>query len=86
MASPHTLLTDGTHDVILCSSEGKAIRFNEDDVRAMGRNAAGVRGIRMPDGERVISLIIPDSDRLTRSTSAAWSSIDRLRWMTPMPP
>jgi DNA gyrase subunit A len=62
-------ITDGTRDVMLCSSEGKAIRFNEDDVRAMGRNAAGVRGIRLPDGEQVISLIIPDPNGLILTAS-----------------
>jgi DNA gyrase subunit A len=52
-------ITDGTKHIILCSSGGKAIRFDENDVRPMGRNAAGVRGIRLPDGENeeVISLI-----------------------------
>jgi DNA gyrase subunit A len=63
-------ITDGTRDVMLFSSEGKAIRFYEDDVRAMGRNAAGVRGIRLPDGEQVISLIIPDPNGLILTASA----------------
>jgi DNA gyrase subunit A len=62
-------ITDGTRDVMLCSSEGKAIRFYEDDVRAMGRNAAGVRGIRLPEGEEVISLIIPDPAGLILTAS-----------------
>jgi len=62
-------ITDGTRDVMLCSSEGKAIRFSEDDVRAMGRNAAGVRGIRLPEGEQVISLIIPDPNGLILTAS-----------------
>ena len=53
-------ITDGKRDVMMFTTEGKAIRFAEDDVRPMGRNAAGVRGIRLPDDERVISLIIPD--------------------------
>jgi DNA gyrase subunit A len=57
-------ITDGTRDVMMFTTEGKAIRFAEDDVRPMGRNAAGVRGIRLPDGERVISLIIPDPQGL----------------------
>jgi DNA gyrase subunit A len=57
-------ITDGKRDAMLFTTEGKAIRFPEDDVRAMGRNAAGVRGIRMPEGERVISLIIPDPQGL----------------------
>ena len=62
-------ITDGTRDVMLCSSEGKAVRFYEDEVRAMGRNAAGVRGIRLPEGEVVISLIIPDPDGLILTAS-----------------
>ncbi len=62
-------ITDGTRDVILCSSGGKAIRFDEDDVRPMGRTAAGVRGIRVPEGEVVISLIIPDKDGLILTAS-----------------
>jgi DNA gyrase subunit A len=57
-------ITDGKRDVMMFTTEGKAIRFAEDDVRPMGRNAAGVRGIRLPDGERVISLIIPDPQGL----------------------
>ncbi len=51
-------ITDGTEDVLLFSSAGKAIRFNEDVVRAMGRTAAGVRGIKLQPGQHVISLII----------------------------
>jgi DNA gyrase subunit A len=62
-------ITDGARDVMLCSSGGKAIRFGEDDVRPMGRNAAGVRGIRLPEGEEVISLIIPDPDGLILTAS-----------------
>jgi DNA gyrase subunit A len=57
-------ITDGTRDVMMFTTEGKAIRFPEDDVRPMGRNAAGVRGIRLPEGETVISLIIPDPQGL----------------------
>ncbi len=50
-------ITDGTKDVMLMSSGGKAMRFNEADVRPMGRLAAGVRGIRMPQGQVVIALL-----------------------------
>jgi len=50
-------ITDGHRQIILCSGGGKAIRFDENDVRPMGRNAAGVRGIRLPAGDEVISLI-----------------------------
>ncbi|MCC5795247.1 MAG: DNA gyrase subunit A [Chromatiales bacterium] len=51
-------ITDGHSEILLCASNGKAIRFREDDVRPMGRTAAGVRGIRLPDGEAVIALLI----------------------------
>jgi DNA gyrase subunit A len=51
-------LTDGKRDVILCSSGGKAIRFNEEEVRPMGRDATGVRGIKLGDGQEVISLVV----------------------------
>jgi len=62
-------ITDGLRDVMLCSSSGKAVRFAEDDVRAMGRTAGGVRGIRLPPGDEVISLIIPDPDGLILTAS-----------------
>ena len=55
-----TAVTDGSKDVMLMSSSGKVTRFKESDVRAMGRTARGVRGIRMAPGFRLISLIIPD--------------------------
>jgi len=51
-------VTDGTRDVMLFTSAGKAIRFDEGQVRAMGRTACGVRGIRLQKGQRVISLIV----------------------------
>ena len=44
-------------DLLLVSSAGKSIRFTEDDVRAMGRNATGVRGIKLAEGQQVVSLI-----------------------------
>jgi DNA gyrase subunit A len=53
-------ITDGTRDVMLATSAGKAIRFAESDVRVMGRTARGVRGIRLGKGTEVISLIITD--------------------------
>jgi DNA gyrase subunit A len=54
-----TAVTTGDCDVMLLSSEGKAVRFKEGDVRAMGRTARGVRGIKLGDGHEMISLIIP---------------------------
>ena len=57
-----TAVTDGSCDVMLLSSEGKAVRFQEQAVRAMGRTARGVRGIKLGDEHRVISLIVPQAD------------------------
>ncbi|MBA4502502.1 DNA gyrase subunit A [Marinobacterium marinum] len=52
-------LTNGQDDVMLVTSAGKAIRFNENDVRAMGRTARGVRGVKMDAEVNVIALIVP---------------------------
>jgi DNA gyrase subunit A len=54
-------ITDGEQDIMLLTSEGKAIRFAEKDVRAMGRTARGVRGVNLPEGGSLISLIIPEA-------------------------
>ncbi len=54
-----TAVTTGDCDVMLFSTEGKVVRFKEGDVRAMGRTARGVRGIRLGAGHRMISLMIP---------------------------
>jgi DNA gyrase subunit A len=53
-------LTDGSYDVMLFSSEGKAVRFAEEEVRPMGRQAAGVRGMRLPDdgSQRVVAMLV----------------------------
>ena len=53
-------ITDGSQSIMLFTSAGKAIRFKESDVRAMGRTACGVRGVRLGKDQRVISLIIGD--------------------------
>jgi DNA gyrase subunit A len=52
-------VTNGENDIMLVSSSGKTIRFKESDVRAMGRTAAGVRGIRLNEDAKVVSLIVP---------------------------
>lgn len=57
-----TAITDGSCDIMLFNSNGKCMRFSESDVRAMGRTARGVRGIRLADEQQVISLIIPQPD------------------------
>ena len=53
-------ITDGTRDILLCTTSGKAIRFLEDEVRPMGREAAGVRGVKLGDDQRVNALIVID--------------------------
>jgi DNA gyrase subunit A len=51
-------LTDGSREIMLFSSGGKAIRFNEEEVRPMGRDSTGVRGVKLAAGQVVISLIV----------------------------
>ncbi|MBV8636034.1 MAG: DNA gyrase subunit A, partial [Burkholderiaceae bacterium] len=55
-------ITSGQHQVMLFSDAGKAVRFNEDDVRALGRDTRGVRGMTLGDGQQVISLLVADSE------------------------
>ena len=54
-------ITDGEQEIMLFSDAGKVVRFIEDQVRSMGRTATGVRGIRLEEGQRVVSLIVPRS-------------------------
>ena len=51
-------LTDGKHDVMLFSDAGKAVRFDENDVRPMGRTARGVRGMNLEDDQKVIAMLV----------------------------
>jgi DNA gyrase subunit A len=55
-------LTDGQHDVMLFSSGGKAVRFDENDVRPMGRGAHGVRGMALDENQRVISMLVAEDE------------------------
>ncbi|MBK6716570.1 MAG: DNA gyrase subunit A [Burkholderiales bacterium] len=55
-------LTDGKHDVMLFSDGGKAVRFDENDVRPMGRNARGVRGMALEEGQNVIAMLVAEQD------------------------
>lgn len=52
-------ITDGNGEIMLFSDAGKVVRFAEEQVRSMGRTATGVRGIRLEEGQRVVSLIVP---------------------------
>ena len=55
-------LTDGHHDVMLFSDGGKAVRFNEDDVRPMGRQARGVRGMMLEPGQNLIAMLVAEDE------------------------
>ena len=55
-------LTDGAHDVMLLSDGGKAVRFDENDVRPMGRQARGVRGMMLEDGQSVIAMLVAEDE------------------------
>jgi len=56
-------LTDGKHDVMLFSDSGKAVRFDETDVRPMGRTARGVRGMNLEEGQQVIALLVAENEQ-----------------------
>ena len=56
-------LTDGAHDVMLFSDGGKAVRFDENDVRPMGRTARGVRGMMLDDGQAVIAMLVAEDEQ-----------------------
>jgi DNA gyrase subunit A len=56
-------LTDGKHDVMLFSDGGKAVRFDENDVRPMGRNARGVRGMMLDDTQSVIAMLVAEDEQ-----------------------
>ncbi len=56
-------LTDGQHDVMLFSDGGKAVRFDENDVRPMGRNARGVRGMMLDEGQSVIAMLVAEDEQ-----------------------
>ncbi len=58
-------LTSGTSDIVLVSNAGKAVWFDEEDVRPMGRGARGVRGMRLMEGQSVISLLVAEDDQQT---------------------
>ncbi|NNF50056.1 MAG: DNA gyrase subunit A [Woeseiaceae bacterium] len=61
-------ITDGEAEILLVASHGKSIRFRESDVRPMGRGAAGVRGIKLPEGHEVIALTVVDEGLILTAT------------------
>lgn len=62
-------VTDGRHDVMLFSDDGKAVRFAEDEVRSMGRAATGVRGMRLEFGQKLIAMLVAGDDDMTVLTA-----------------
>ena len=75
-------VTDGQQNVLLFSSAGKANCFNETDVRSMGRTAKGVRGIRLKEGQKVISLIIAAEGMVLNITENGYGKRTRLEEFT----
>jgi DNA gyrase subunit A len=65
-------LTDGTHDVMLFSDGGKAVRFDEDDVRPLGRNARGVRGMALDVGQSVIAMLVAEDEQQSVLTATQY--------------
>ena len=65
-------ITDGQREVILVSSGGKAIRFHEDEVRPMGREAAGVRGLKLGDGQELIALIVVGEGNILTASATGY--------------
>ena len=64
-------VTDGQHDVMLFSDSGKAVRFDENDVRPMGRGARGVRGMMMEETQRVIAMLVAENEQQSVLTATA---------------
>ncbi|MEZ7910753.1 MAG: DNA gyrase subunit A, partial [Propionivibrio sp.] len=58
-------ITNGTQDIVLVSDAGKAVWFDEEDVRGMGRTARGVRGMKLGEGQQVLSLLVADDHQQT---------------------
>jgi DNA gyrase subunit A len=71
-------LTDGEREIILVSSGGKAIRFHESEVRHMGREAAGVRGIRLGPGQDLIALIVVGEGHVLTASAAGYGKLTPL--------
>ncbi|HEY0268945.1 MAG TPA: DNA gyrase subunit A [Methyloradius sp.] len=58
-------VTNGAHDIVLVSNGGKAVWFDEEDVRPMGRNTRGVRGMKLAAKQQVLSLLVAEDDKQT---------------------
>ncbi|WP_455279955.1 DNA gyrase subunit A [Cupriavidus necator] len=68
-------VTDGQHDVMLFSDAGKAVRFDENDVRPMGRQARGVRGMNLEDGQTVIAMLVAPAETAEEAEAGTRGSV-----------
>jgi DNA gyrase subunit A len=68
-------ITNGDHEVMLCTTGGKAIRFHESDVRPMGREAAGVRGIQLVEDQEVNALIVLREGRILTASENGYGKL-----------
>ena len=75
-------VTDGKQNVLLFGSTGKAVCFNEEDVRSMGRTASGVRGMRLQEGQKIISLIIATEGTVLNITENGYGKRTKLEEFT----
>src|SRR5690606_33272482 len=71
-------LTDGNREIMLVTSGGKAIRFNENEVRPMGREAAGVRGVKLTDGQSLIALIVVGEGHILTASENGYGKLTPL--------
>jgi DNA gyrase subunit A len=76
-------LTDGQRGVILVTSGGKAIRFHEEEVRPMGREAAGVRGVRLGAGQELIALIVVGEGHVLTASETGYGKLTPLEDFPP---
>jgi DNA gyrase subunit A len=68
-------VTDGQHDVMLFSDAGKAVRFDENDVRPMGRQARGVRGMNLEDSQTVIAMLVAPAETAEEAEAGVRGSV-----------
>ena len=71
-------ITDGAREIVLTTTDGKAIRFSEGEVRPMGREAAGVRGIRLAEGQRVNSLIVVGEGYILTASETGYGKLTEI--------
>ena len=80
-------LTDGTREIVLGASNGKAIRFNENDIRPIGRSAAGVRGMELPNNDKLVGMAVikPEQNQILVITEKGYgkrSDVEEYRLQT----